>query len=98
MTFQYRRIEIQEVLDAGPHDDEDWFRLQISGKHSTKHLNLTPVEVAVVRDLLTEDSELVEHIRYYIGAVRTDNAENLRHNADTLAGLVARLLAGPADV
>lgn len=52
MPDSYRRSEIQDTIDAGPHDDETWFRLQILGKHDTKHLNVTPAEVEAIRDVL----------------------------------------------
>jgi hypothetical protein len=52
MADTYRRNEIQQLLDAGPHDEETWFRLKILGKSETKHLNVSPAEVEAIRDLL----------------------------------------------
>lgn len=57
-TIRYRRAEIQDTLDAGPADDETWFRLQIRGKRDTKHLNVSPAEVAAIRDLLEPPDDL----------------------------------------
>ncbi len=53
-TNDYRHDEIQLVLDAGPEHEEDFFRLVITGSATTKHLNITPAEVAAIRDLLTK--------------------------------------------
>jgi hypothetical protein len=36
-------------------------------------------------------AELWEHANYYVGAVRTDDPNNLTHNAQMLANLVERL-------
>lgn len=52
----YRRAEIQDVLDAGPHDDEDWFRLQVRGKHASKHLNITPDQLVAIQRILAGDT------------------------------------------
>lgn len=52
MPDNYRHDEIQDTLDAGPYADETWFRLQVKGKRNTKHLSVTPAEVAAIRDLL----------------------------------------------
>lgn len=64
-TIHYRRAEFQSVLDAGPHPDEDWFRLQVSGTEKTKHLNITPAELEAIRDVLCGTGELwvlvIEH-------------------------------------
>jgi hypothetical protein len=48
----YRHDEIQDVLAAGPHDDETWFRLQAIGKKQSKHLNVSAEELATIRDTL----------------------------------------------
>lgn len=52
MPDNYRRNEIQDVLTAGPHDDETWFRLQVIGKMQSKHLNVSAAELAAIRDIL----------------------------------------------
>lgn len=48
----YVRREIQLVLDMGPEHEEDWFRLTVSGAATSKHLNITPSQLAAIRDLL----------------------------------------------
>lgn len=45
-----REIELQ--LEAGPHPDEDFFRLRVSGAEQSKHVNVTPAELAGIRLLL----------------------------------------------
>jgi hypothetical protein len=55
MPDNYRRDEIRLVLDVGPEHEEDFFRLVVTGAATTKHLNVTPAEVAAVRDLLAGD-------------------------------------------
>jgi hypothetical protein len=59
-TVHYHRAEIQAVLDAGPHPDETWFRLQVSGAEKSKHLNISPDQLVAIRDILapTNDSEV----------------------------------------
>lgn len=52
--MDYRRSEVQMVLDVGPEHEEDWFRLTISGAATTKHLNISRSELIAIRDLLTE--------------------------------------------
>jgi hypothetical protein len=51
MSDHYRRNEIQGVLDAGTYAD-GWFRLQVSGIHVSKHLNVTFGQLEAIRDIL----------------------------------------------
>ena len=62
MPDNYRRNEIQDVLDAGPHDDETWFRLLVIGKKQSKHLSVSAEELAAIRDILhaTDNPETTE--------------------------------------
>jgi hypothetical protein len=48
----YKRSEIQDVLDAGPAADEDWFRLKVFGAAASKHLNITRGQLETIRDIL----------------------------------------------
>jgi len=48
----YHRAEIQDVLNAGPHPDETWFHLQVSGAVKSKHLNISPDQLVAIRDIL----------------------------------------------
>lgn len=41
----YKIKELQRILDAGPADGEDFFRLRISGAKKTKHLNISKNEL-----------------------------------------------------
>ncbi len=54
-TFNYYRAEIKKVLDAGPQDGEDWYRLVVKGKRETKHLNVTPTQVHIISALMSEN-------------------------------------------
>jgi hypothetical protein len=47
----YRRNEIQDVIDAGTYAD-GWFRLQVAGVHASKHLNVTFGQLEAIRDIL----------------------------------------------
>lgn len=53
--FNYQRHEIRRVLDAGTHDNEDWFRLQVSGKVTSHHLNVTAAQVTTMCQVLIDD-------------------------------------------
>jgi hypothetical protein len=57
-TAHYHRAEIQAVLDAGPHPDETWFRLQVSGAEKSKHLNISPDQLVAIRDILAPASPI----------------------------------------
>lgn len=61
---KYRHAEIQDVLDAGPADDETWFRLQVQGKHKSKHLNVSRDQLVAIQGILAGDIvvEEVEHV------------------------------------
>lgn len=50
----YRFEEILRVVDAGPADDETWYRLQVSGKATSQHMNVTATELEVIAALLTK--------------------------------------------
>lgn len=50
----YEEREISRVLDAGPHDDETWFRLQIRGRLATRWLNATPAQVRRIAAVLAD--------------------------------------------
>jgi len=52
MSDHYRRNEIRRVVDMGPADDEDWFRVRFAGKEMTRTLNLTPKELSDIADML----------------------------------------------
>lgn len=40
------------MISLGPAADETWFRLQVSGKESTKHLSISPDQLAAIRRVL----------------------------------------------
>lgn len=64
-TRRYRRAEIQDVLDASPHEGEHWFRLQVSGAATSKHLNITADELARIRDVLVPPDGNHKFIAHY---------------------------------
>ena len=41
----YKIKELQRILDAGPADGEDFFRIRVSGAKKTKHLNISKNEL-----------------------------------------------------
>jgi len=49
---EYRAGQIDRVLSAGPADDEQWFRIRVSGAASTHHLNVTAHELRTIREAL----------------------------------------------
>lgn len=54
--MRYRAREFARVIEAGPHPDENFYRLQVYGVASTKHLNITREELDAIAKLLdTED-------------------------------------------
>lgn len=46
MAFHYRESELRRVLDAGPAEGDDFYRVQVSGKLTSRTLNLSPDELA----------------------------------------------------
>jgi hypothetical protein len=55
-AYNYKQRELTRVLDAGPAEGETFFRLKVSGKESTKYLNLTPAQLkALIEAVFPED-------------------------------------------
>jgi len=52
MSASYRRDQIHRVLAAGPNEDEDWFRIVVSGREHSKQLNVTAEELGVIATIL----------------------------------------------
>ena len=57
MTDSYAASELQRLLVAGPHPDEDFFRLKVTGNGSTKWVNISLQQLAAIHQLLTTDPE-----------------------------------------
>jgi hypothetical protein len=51
-AYNYERRELTRVLDAGPAEGETLFRLQVSGKESTKYLNITAAQLKTMIETL----------------------------------------------
>ena len=66
----YTRTELREQLARGPFEGEDFFRLQVSGNGQTKHLNISPAELAAIVEAVEYDPAHVETVR---AALRTIN-------------------------
>lgn len=65
--FNYQRREIQDVLDAGSATGEDWYRLQASGAHTSKHLNVTRQQLEAIRELFASPAPPVQQILVTLG-------------------------------
>jgi hypothetical protein len=50
----YERRELGRVLDAGPHDDETWYRLQVSGRETSKHLSISEATLRRILDVVAD--------------------------------------------
>lgn len=84
----YKRNEIQDVLDAGPHPDEDWFRLQVRGVTASKHLNITRAQLEAIRDTIAP-KPLPTHpsgYRYEVRSKRTGEVSFQTNDAAAAKG------------
>lgn len=54
----HARAEMLAQLARGTAAGEDFYRLQVSGEGRTKHVNITPAELAGIAEVLTETGDL----------------------------------------
>lgn len=53
-STSYRHDEVKRVLDNGPNQGEDFYRLQIRGQNQTRWLNISHEEADMIAALLDE--------------------------------------------
>lgn len=49
----YASSEMVRIYEAGPSEGEDFFRLQVTGNGASKHVNITPDQLAAISELLS---------------------------------------------
>jgi hypothetical protein len=52
----YAASELLDTLRAGPYADEDFHRLQVTGKLSSKWVNITPDQLRRIATILDEEA------------------------------------------
>lgn len=63
MSDGYTRTMLREQLKRGPHPEEDFFRLKVTGDGETKWLNISPDDLRRIVDVIEFNAEHVATVR-----------------------------------
>lgn len=55
--MKYAAQELHEQLKRGPHEGEDFFRLQVTGKGASRWVNITPEMLVGIIEVLSMKPE-----------------------------------------
>ena len=87
---EHAKHEVQRVIEAGPAEGEDFFRLRLSGENRGHHVNVTPGEAARIAHALGDGFSLAVTMgnaamrtREDIAAVLESCAEAVRTGGDS---------------